>query len=94
MNVELDSVFTQQDVEIALSQMSSDKSPDLNGFNAYFYKDCCHIVGSQVSSTVFSILNNGIPLHLINNTNISLIPKKNKPIYPSDFLYIALCNVI
>ena len=90
----LSSVFTTEEVKVALFQMGPTKAPRLNGMNAIFYQNFWHVVGDNVVLVVLDFLNNGNMLSEINHTNIVLIPKVKNPEKMSDFRPISLCNVI
>ena len=90
----LSSVFTTEEVKVALFQMGPTKAPRLNGMNAIFYQNFWHVVGDNVVLVVLDFLNNGNMLYEINHTNIVLIPKVKNPEKMSDFRPISLCNVI
>ena len=90
----LSSVFTIEEVKVALFQMGPTKAPRLNGMNAIFYQNFWHVVGDNVVLVVLDFLNNGNMLSEINHTNIVLIPKVKNPEKMSDFRPISLCNVI
>ena len=89
----LSSVFTTEEVKVALFQMGPTKAPRLNGMNAIFYQNFWHVVGDNVVLVVLDFLNNGNMLSEINHTNIVLIPKVKNPEKMSDFRPISLCNV-
>ena len=44
----LSSVFTNEEVKVALFQMGPTKAPRLNGMNAIFYQNFWHVVGDNV----------------------------------------------
>ena len=90
----LSSVFTTEEVKVALFQMGPTKAPRLNGMNAIFYQNFWHVVGDNVVLVVLDFLNNGNMLSEINHTNIVLIPKDKNPEKMSNFRPISLCNVI
>ena len=90
----LSSVFTTEEVKVALFQMGPTKAPRLNGMNAIFYQNFWHVVGDNVVLVVWDFLNNGNMLSEINHTNIVLIPKVKNPEKMSNFRPISLCNVI
>ena len=90
----LSSVFTTEEVKVALFQMGPTKAPRLNGMNAIFYQNFWHVVGDNVVLVVLDFLNNENMLSEINHTNIVLIPKVKNPKKMSDFRPISLCNVI
>ena len=90
----LSSVFTIEEVKVALFQMGPTKAPRLNSMNAIFYQNFWHVVGDNVVLVVLDFLNNGNMLSEINHTNIVLIPKVKNPEKMSDFRPISLCNVI
>ena len=90
----LSSVFTTEEVKVALFQMGPTKTPRHNGKNAIFYQNFWHVVGDNVVLVVLDFLNNGNMLSEINHTNIVLIPKVKNPEKMSDFRPISLYNVI
>ena len=89
----LSSVFTAEEVKVALFQMGPTKALGLNGMNAIFYQNFWHVVGDNVVLAILDFLNNGNMLSEINHTNIVLIHKVKNPEKMSDFRPISLCNV-
>uniref|UniRef100_A0A803PC16 Reverse transcriptase domain-containing protein n=1 Tax=Cannabis sativa TaxID=3483 RepID=A0A803PC16_CANSA len=86
--------YTDDDVYTALSSMSDDSSPGLDGMSVMFYINYWHIVGELVSTTVLKILNEGGDPTCFNQTLITLIPKVKKPTAMSQLRPISLCNVL
>ena len=61
----------------------------------FFFQKYWHIVGSNVTNAVLSVLLSGHMLHKINYTHIVLIPKKKKdPKNVVDYCPISLGNVV
>ena len=71
----LSSVFTTEEVKVALFQIGLTKAPRPDGINALFFQKIWHVVGDNVVLAVLDFLNNGIMLPEINHINIVLIPK-------------------
>lgn len=94
MNQSLIKQFSRDEVEAALKQMHSSKSPSLDGMPALFYQKYWDIMGSDVVSMVLNALNSNISMADINKNYITLIPKINNPAKMIDFRPISLCNVI
>ena len=94
MNQSLIKQFSRDEVEVALKQMHSSKSPSPDGMPALFYQKYWDIVGSDVVSMVLNALNSNISMADINKNYITLIPKINNPAKMIDFRPISLCNVI
>ncbi|KAL0349721.1 UNVERIFIED_CONTAM: hypothetical protein Sradi_4121300 [Sesamum radiatum] len=64
---------------MAVFSMSPLKSPRPDGMPLLFFQKFWHIVSSDVTRSVLSILNDGRLLHKMNFTHIVLIPKRNNP---------------
>ncbi|KAF5465338.1 hypothetical protein F2P56_015356 [Juglans regia] len=94
MNQALLRPYCALEVKEALFQMDGLSSPGPDGFPAAFYQQNWDVVGSQVSESVLYVLNSKGNLDDINNTFITLIPKKKNCTKVSDFRPISLCNVL
>lgn len=94
MNEQLSKSYTPEEVFFALNQMHPLKAPGPDGLPALFYSKFWATVKDDTLNITLNILNNGMSPAAINNTNITLIPKKCNPEKPQDFRPISLCNVI
>ena len=74
--------------------MNPDKSPWPDGFQAFFFKKCCDILGIDLWKAIEASQNGGSLLAEINYSFITLIPKKDGLEHPGDFHPIVLCNTI
>ncbi|KAK9984458.1 hypothetical protein SO802_033983 [Lithocarpus litseifolius] len=86
--------YTVEEVHRALFQMHPSKSPGSNGMSPFFFQKFWHIVGVDVTNAVLSVLQSGRMLQKMNFTHIVLVPKKNEPMYMSDFRPSSLENVV
>lgn len=86
--------FLPEEVKEAVFSMHRDKAPGEDGFNQAFYQKYWNIVGQEVTQACLGWLNTGSLPNGINNTNLVLIPKKNRPTNMTELRPIALCNVI
>ena len=73
--------------------MRSNASPGPDGLNAAFYKSAWPWL-DDVNTLVREFYASAFLHSEINQTYISLIPKKMQPMCPQDFRPISLCNVI
>jgi len=93
LNSRLTEAFTEEDINLALSQMHPLKSPGPDGFGVSFYQHHWGTIGDQVRGSILNFLN-GSPFNpMINETFIVLIPKGAKAVAVSDYRPISLCNV-
>ncbi|CAN0921287.1 LINE-1 reverse transcriptase homolog [Linum grandiflorum] len=73
--------------------MGADKAPGPDGFNSAFYQDLWDIVGPAITSDCKTWLQeNQIPTP-VQQTNIILLSKVDKPEHMKDLRPISLCNV-
>ena len=86
--------YTPVEVKQALFQMHPSKSPGPDGMSPFFFQKYWHIVGSDVTDAVLSVLHSRHLLHKMNYTHIVLISKKNEPKLVFDFRPIGLGNVV
>jgi hypothetical protein len=83
-----------QEILDTLKEMKRNASPGQDGFNVEFYLATWTWIGQDVVNLVRNFFETGImPAH-INDTHITLIPKKLVPLIPEDYRPISLCNVI
>ncbi|XP_042969022.1 uncharacterized protein LOC122301695 [Carya illinoinensis] len=93
MNFWLTKAFTEEEVTAAIKGMNPLGSPGPDGFPAVFYQQHWCTVGKRVTEVVLEALNSRQGLSDLNQTFISLIPKKKLPQSVVDFRPISLCNV-
>lgn len=93
-NKRLSDKFIEEEVKNALILMNPDKSLGPDGFSTIFFQKCWHFVGKEVMEALEGVKNSGKILKEVNNTFISLIPKKDKPSNLNDYKLIALCNTL
>uniref|UniRef100_A0A803PJ86 Reverse transcriptase domain-containing protein n=1 Tax=Cannabis sativa TaxID=3483 RepID=A0A803PJ86_CANSA len=90
----LEAPFTADEVQQAIFQLASDKSPGPDGFNGTFLQKNWHLLRVDMVQAVLSFLNNNADLSPINNTIIFLIPKKSHPQAISDYRPISICSTM
>ena len=86
--------MTKEEVTAVVREMSSDKSPGPNGFQALFFQNFWYIVHKEVVEAVMYVLNQGSMPVGWKRTFIALIPRKINPSNVTDFRSISLCNAI
>lgn len=74
--------------------MHPSKSPGLDGMSPFFFQKYWHIVRHNVTAAVLSVLHSGGYLHKMNYIHIVLIPKRNNPLYITEYRPISLGNVV
>jgi hypothetical protein len=83
-----------QEILDTLKDMKRNASPGPDGFNVEFYLATWTWIGQDVVNLVRNFFETGIMPDHINDTHITLIPKKLVPLIPGDYRPISLCNVI
>lgn len=94
MNMELDKMFSPEEIQVALFQMHQSKAPGPDGLSAGFFQRYWNILGRSVSAVCLEILNGDGDLSLINHKYVALIPKVKEPERVSEYRPISLCNII
>ena len=72
--------------------MNPYKSPMLDGFLITFFQKWLGFLGDGITSSLEGVKNSSKPQREVNNTIISLIPKKEKPKSFNGFQPIAFYN--
>jgi exonuclease III len=86
--------ITQEEVDQAVKDMPSGKSPGPDGFTTDFFHHCWDIIRKDVWEVVEESRTSGQVLQAFNATFLTLIPKEERVTNPKHFRPIALCNVI
>lgn len=89
----LDKMISRVEVFQTLKQMGSFKAPRPDGFQPVFYQNQWKVVGDDLFNLVSRIFENPSQVRAINDTLITLIPKKDVMTTMKDFHPISLCNV-
>jgi hypothetical protein len=83
-----------EEIHGIIKKMRSNAAPGPDGLNAAFYKASWTWAKNDIYKVITDFYTNAFLPHDINQTFISLIPKKTQPIIPQDYRPIGLCNVI
>lgn len=93
-NVYLDSIYTAEEVVIAIKQMHPTKASGPDDMALIFFQKVWSIIGEDIILAGLNFLNLGMFLDSLNHTFISLISKKKNLEVFSDYRPISLCNVL
>ena len=93
INADLTAPVSEWEVKLALFAMHPEKASGPDGFTALFYQNFWDIVKEDLTRMVNEFLFDGTMANGLNDANICLIPKKEKPDEMSQFRPISLCNV-
>ena len=86
--------ITEEEVKAALFSMHPDKSSGMDGMSPTFYQHFWNITGKDVTDAVSTCFSYCFFPTNLNDTAITLIPKKKKVKSMSDLRPISLCNVM
>lgn len=71
----LNRMVDDQEISDAVKHSNGQKQQGLDGFNAYFYKVCCPIIGHDVSLAIKDFFTHGRLLKQVKHCFITLVPK-------------------
>lgn len=83
---------TKEELKQAVFQLGHQKPLAPDGFNGHFYQSSWEEVGDSLLSLVNSTLFMDESLGYLNSTNLTFIPKVDRPENVSHFRPISLCN--
>jgi exonuclease III len=86
--------FTEEEFRQAAFSMHPDKSPGPDGLNPGFYRKFWPLFGREFFEACCSWLEDGQFPPNINDTNIALVAKVDRPESMKDLRPISLCNVV
>ncbi|KAL9224958.1 hypothetical protein vseg_000933 [Gypsophila vaccaria] len=84
---------TGTEIKKTLFSIPDTKSPGPDGYTSKFFKDAWNIVGRDVVEAVRDFFSHKTLLKQMNATNLTLIPKCDRPQSVHQFRLIACCNV-
>ncbi|XP_074314233.1 uncharacterized protein LOC141649441 [Silene latifolia] len=90
----LSTAVSDEEIKAVFFSIPIDKSPGPDGYTSAFFKDSWDIVGGEVCAAIKDFFSTGQLLKQINATNITLIPKCDRPSSVKQFRPIACCNMI
>jgi hypothetical protein len=94
LSQQLEVPFTNKEIEDIDKDLPNDKSPGPDGFNNEFIKNYWSIIVADMKLLVQDFYDDKIYLESINSSFITLIPKMDHPLKPSDFRPISLLNSV
>ena len=93
MNAVLTAQITDTEIKDAVFSINPEKAPGPDGMTSLFYQKFWNVVGKDVISMVRVFFETGELDERLNQTNICLIPKNERPVTMAEFRPISLCNV-
>lgn len=91
---ELQKDFTENEILQALGTIEGDKTPGPDGFPMVIFKKCWGFMKKEIMEVVRELQENGFFSWRLNNTFISLVPKKDGDKEVTDFRPISLLSGI
>jgi hypothetical protein len=85
--------FTRQEIDGVVKDIPLNKAPRHNSFSGLFLKKCWYIIHEDFYTLIMSGLAHNANLKCINNSFVSLVPKKLNPERVSEFRPISLLNL-
>jgi hypothetical protein len=85
--------FEKKEMDDVVKAMPVDRAPGPDGFNGLFLKRCWPIVQNEFYRLASDFNNGSINLQNINNSFITLVPKKSVSVEVNDFRPISLTNI-
>ena len=93
MNPNLLRIPSDEEIKEATFAINPEKAPDPDGMTSLFYQRFWNKIGRDVCSMVRTFFTTGELDERLNQTNICLIPKTDRPVTMAEFRPISLCNV-
>ncbi|XP_073360210.1 uncharacterized protein [Aegilops tauschii subsp. strangulata] len=84
--------FTHEEIDNIIKALPSNKSPGPDGFNIDFIKKCWHIIKMDFYDLCNQFFDGTLCLQSINNSFITLIPKKASALSVNDYRPISLLS--
>ncbi|XP_073360494.1 uncharacterized protein [Aegilops tauschii subsp. strangulata] len=89
---DLETPFTNKEIDDVIMKIPTNKAPGPDGFNAAFLKDCWDILAPDFYRLIEDFHLGIVNLQSINYSFMTLIPKKDDAAQPNDFRPISLLN--
>ncbi|XP_074305627.1 uncharacterized protein LOC141640848 [Silene latifolia] len=90
----LNAAVSDEELKSVFFSIPVDKSTGPYGYTSAFFKDSWDIVGGEVCAAIKDFFSTWHLLKQVNATNITLIPKCDRPSSVKQFRPIACCNMI
>lgn len=90
MNAKLIEVPTTREIWDAVSQLSPDSAPGVDGFTGHFFRVCWQIIQSDIVEMIQGFFLGDYLHHTVTSTSLTLIPKIDKPRTIVDYRPISL----
>ena len=93
MNQHLLRIPQDEEIKEAAFAINPEKAPGPDGMTSLFYQRFWNKIGQDVCSMVRTFFETGELDECLNQTNICIIPKTDRPATMAEFRPISLCNV-
>lgn len=88
--LELSRDVTSEEIIEALKSIKDDKAPDIDGYNAHFYKKTWYTIKHDLIADVKEFFNIGKMYRPVNCTLITLVPKTVSPTTVKEFAQLLV----